>query len=109
MLCYDFFALKAQFLVLNYFDFVTEEIINDAVGDAEIVSSYVKRDFDLTHINIHDHRVMMKLNEVKKKRAFRRIMQRRRNNILSKQVIEEDGDEGFEHLPDNILPQGCSE
>ena len=26
--------------------------------------------------------------------------------IISKQVIEEGGDEGFEHLPDNILSQG---
>ena len=91
---------------LKYFDFVTEEMIDGAVGDAEIVSRYVKRNFDLPHKHIHDHRVMMKLNEVKKKRAFRRIMQRRRNDIISKQVIEEEDNEGFEHLPDNILPQG---
>ena len=59
--------MKVQIWALKYFDFITEEMINDAVGDAEIVSSYVKRNFDFLYINIHEHRVMMKLNEVRKK------------------------------------------
>ena len=103
---FAFFTLKVQIWALKYFDFVTEEMINNAVGDAVIVSGYIKRNFDLPHINTHDHRAMMKLNVVKKKRSFRRIMQRNRNDIISKQVIREDDNEGFEHLPDNILPQG---
>ena len=50
---------------------------------------------DFPYIHIHDHRVVMKVNGVKNKQAFRRIIHRMRNYIISKQVIKEDGDGGF--------------
>ena len=67
---------------------------------------YVLRNNSLPEINLHDHRTMMKMNEVKKDIALRRIKSRRHGDIDSQNnnVTLEVEEDGFVQLPDGILP-----
>ena len=59
--------VKAHLKLLINFNFVTEEMVNDAINDTDYVHAYVLRNNNLSETNLHDHRIMMKMNEVKKR------------------------------------------
>ena len=101
--------VKAHLKSLKHFNFVTNEMIDDAINDAEYVHAYVLRNNTLPKINIHDHRIMMKMNEVKKDKAMRRILNRRRGDKEAENdnVALEVEEEGFVQLPDGILPNSA--
>ena len=101
--------VKAHLKSLKHFNFVTNEMIDDAINDAEYVHAYVLRNNTLPQINIHDHRIMMKMNEVKKDKAMRRILNRRRGDKEAENdnVALEVEEEGFVQLPDGILPNSA--
>lgn len=69
--------VKAHLKLLINFNFVTKEMIDDAINDADYVHAYVSRNNTLPHINIYDHRIMMKMNEVKTMKALRIYKNRR--------------------------------
>ena len=98
--------IKANIRLLINFNFVTEEMINDAVKDADYVHAYVLRNNTLPSINLPDHRIMMKMNEVKKEKALRRIKNRRRGDkeAANDNIVLDMEEDGFVELPDGILP-----
>ena len=63
----------------------------------------------MPQINLHDHEIMMKINEVKKDKAIRRILNRRRGDKQAEidnaalEVVEE----GLVELPNGILPNNA--
>jgi len=98
--------VKASLRLLTNFNFVTDEMINDAIKDADYVHAYVLRNNTLPNINLTDHRIMMRMNEVKKEKALRRIENRRRSDkeAANENIPLQVEEDGFIELPNGILP-----
>ena len=55
-------------------------MIDDAIKDTDTIRTYATMNKVLPEINMLDHRIMMKMNEVKKEETLRRIKKRRHGN-----------------------------
>ena len=86
---------------------IRQDMIDDAIKDADTMRTYATMNKVLPEINMLDHRIMMKMNEVKKEKALRRIKKRRHGNKESEinQGLLQEVDDGFVTLPDGILPR----
>ena len=99
----DLDQVKSYLNELRHFDFVTDEMINDAILEADIVLNHARNHPILPDIVICDHSTMQKANTVKKRRALKNILSRRRKESI--EVEEEDKENaGYVQLPDGILP-----
>ena len=52
---------------------IRQDMIDDAIKDADTMRTYSTMNKVLPEINMLDHRIMVKMNEVKKEKALRRI------------------------------------
>ena len=99
--------LKLILIFLINFNFVSQETIDATKKDAEIMHAYMIRNHTLPDVNIMDHRVMMKGNEIKKEAALARIKKKRRGDRIREhtETLEQDDIGKVAHLLDNIFQQ----
>ena len=70
---------------LLYFDFVTEDIDNDAILECDLALNHTKKHPNLLDACVKDHYTIQKENIIKKKLALKRIItRRRRKKIIDK-------------------------
>ena len=107
--CYKMtlYEVKAHLDLLINFNFVSQETIDATKKDAEIMHAYMIRNHTLPDVNIMDHRVMMKGNEIKKEAALARIKKKRRGDRIREhtETLEQDDIGKVAHLLDNIFQQ----
>ena len=89
---------------LLHFDFVTEDMVNDAILECDLVLNHAKQNPNLPDICVKDHSTMQKANSIKKKLALKRILARRRREKIIDELENVFNDEGYVQLPDGILP-----
>ena len=98
--------VKAHLKLLINFNFITQYMIDGAIKDANTMLTYAIMNKVLPDINMLDHRIMMKMNEVKKEKALRRVKKRRHGDKAEiNQGLLQEVDDGFVVLPDGILPR----
>ena len=100
----DIDEVKSYLSALINFDFVTKDMINDAIMESDTVLNHARRHATLPDIDLKDHSTMQKGNTLKKKVALRNILARRRREVVVVDTeLNVDG-EGYTQLPDGILP-----
>ena len=88
---------------MKYFNCINDDIINDAIRESSLVLNHARIHSKLPEINLKDHSVMQKGNALKKQYALKNILGRRRNAV-SNIAIDDEDNEGYIVLPNNILP-----
>ena len=89
---------------LLHFDFVTEDMVDDAILECDLVLNHAKQHPNLPDVCVKDHSTMQKTNVIKKKLALKRILARRRREKIIDELENVFNDEGYVQLPNGILP-----
>ena len=100
----DIDEVKSYLNALISFDFVTKDMINDTIMEADIVLNHARMHSALPDIDSKDHATMQKGNTLKKKVALRNILARRRSEVVVVDAVLYADGEGYAQLPDGILP-----
>ena len=96
--------VKSYLNELINFDFVTKDMIDDAILEADVVLNHARMHATLPDIDLKDHSTMQKGNSLKKKVALKNILARRRGEQIEVDEVLEVDDGGYAQFPEGILP-----
>ena len=99
----DIEQVQSHLKELKHFNFIDGDMIKDAIRESSLVLNHARIHSKLPEINLKDHSVMQKGNALKKQYALKNILGRIRNAV-SNIAIDDEDNEGYIVLSNNILP-----